>query len=64
MIPPKLVKEIERWMDNCLYGHLQINFAGGKIVNINRVESIKIDLLIVNSPDTRVSAISSQSIEV
>lgn len=45
MIPRKLKEEIERWMDEGKYGHLQINFEGGKIRNVNRVESIKIEFV-------------------
>lgn len=56
MIPKKLIDEIERWIKEGRYGHLQINFSGGKIVNVNRVESIKVELLFVNNPDTKLSA--------
>lgn len=28
------------------YGHLQINFANGKIINVNRVESIRMEVRI------------------
>lgn len=36
------------------YGNLQINFANGKIVNVNRSESFRVDLTItgVSSPTT------------
>jgi len=30
-------------MEDKRYGHLQINFMNGKITNINRVESIKVE---------------------
>jgi hypothetical protein len=46
MIPKKLLEEINRWIDEKRYGNLQINFSGGKIVNVNRTESIKVDMLI------------------
>ena len=46
MIPRKLTQEIERWITEGKFGHLQINFSGGKIVNVNRVESIKIVALV------------------
>ena len=45
MIPKKLVEEILRWINEKRYGNLQINFAGGKIVNVNRAESIKVESL-------------------
>lgn len=45
MIPKKLLDEINTWIDEKRYGNLQINFAGGKIVNVNRAESIRIDAL-------------------
>jgi len=45
MIPKKLLEEIEKWISEKRYGNLQINFAGGKIVNVNRAESIKVEAL-------------------
>lgn len=45
MIPRKLKEEIEAWIRDGRYGHLQINFSGGKIVNVNRVESIKVEFI-------------------
>lgn len=45
MIPSRLREEIETWMREKKYGHLQLNFAGGKILNVNRTESIKIEFL-------------------
>jgi len=42
-IPERLTLEIIRWMEDKRYGHLQINFMNGKITNINRVESIKVE---------------------
>lgn len=45
MIPKKLVEEINRWISEKRYGNLQINFSGGKIVNVNRSESIKVEML-------------------
>ena len=44
MIPAKLRDEIDTWMKEGKYGHLQINFAGGKIINVNRVESIRMEV--------------------
>lgn len=46
MIPAKLRDEIDTWMREGKYGHLQINFAGGKIINVNRVESIRMEVRI------------------
>ena len=37
--------EIERWIQEKRFGHLQINFSEGRIVNVNRVESVKVTLL-------------------
>ena len=45
VIPKKLTEEINLWINEKRYGNLQINFSGGKIVNINRVESIKVECL-------------------
>lgn len=45
MIPKKLLDEINRWMNDRKYGSIQINFSDGKIMNVNRVESIKIEFL-------------------
>lgn len=46
MIPARLRDEIEGWMKDGKYGHLQINFANGKIINVNRVESIRMEVRI------------------
>lgn len=43
VIPKRLKDEIELWMSEGKYGHLQINFSGGKIVNVNKVESVKVE---------------------
>jgi hypothetical protein len=43
MIPKGLKDELERWIDEKKYGHLQINFSGGRIMNMNRVESVRVD---------------------
>lgn len=45
MIPKKLTDEINRWIDEKKFGNLQINFSGGKIVNVNKVESVKVEAL-------------------
>lgn len=46
MIPKKVIDEINRWIDEKKYGNLQINFASGKIININRAESLKVESLL------------------
>lgn len=53
MIPRRLVQEIEDWAKNKRYGHLQINFAEGKIVNVNRVESFKVTYVVGETPQTQ-----------
>lgn len=53
MIPRRLVQEIEDWSKNKRYGHLQINFADGKIVNVNRVESFKVTYVVGEGPQTQ-----------
>jgi len=45
MIPKKLLEEIELWMQEKRYGNLQINFSGGKIINFNRLQSVKMECL-------------------
>lgn len=45
MIPPKLTDEISRWIKEKKYGNIQINFSGGKIVNVNRTESFKVEVI-------------------
>ena len=52
MIPPKLVSEIDRWIREKKYGNIQINFSGGKIVNVNRTESFKVEVIWVDAPKT------------
>lgn len=52
MVPVKLTQEIERWMREGKYGHLQVNFANGKIVNVNKFESIRIDVTISQANTT------------
>lgn len=43
MIPRKLSNEIERWIREEKFGNIQINFVGGRITNVNRTESMKVD---------------------
>lgn len=50
MIPPKLTDEISRWIKEKKYGNIQINFSGGKIVNVNRTESFKVELIWAEAP--------------
>ena len=58
MIPKKLLDEINHWIDEKRYGNLQINFAGGKIVNVNRAESIKVEALGVVVGDSVANAVN------
>ena len=44
-VPRKLLDELESWITLRKFGSLHINFQDGKIVNVNRVESIKVDML-------------------
>lgn len=60
MIPKKLIDEINLWITEKRYGNLQINFAGGKIVNVNRAESVKVECL--GSIVTSVSVIHSDTL--
>ncbi len=55
MIPKKLLDEINLWINEGRYGNLQINFAGGKVVNVNRVESVKVEALGIVVGTTLVS---------
>jgi len=57
LIPKKLLNEIQLWMDEGRYGRIQINFSGGKIINYNITQSLKVDLIFSNSPDTKVTVI-------
>jgi len=45
LVPKKLIEEIERWIGEKKFGHLQINFSEGRIVNVNRVESIRLTMI-------------------
>jgi hypothetical protein len=45
LVPKRLLEEIEIWIRDKKFGHLQINFAEGRIVNVNKVESVKVTLL-------------------
>ena len=56
MIPPKLSAEIERWIKDKKYGNIQINFSGGKIVNVNRTESFKVEVFWVDAPKSVATA--------
>jgi hypothetical protein len=58
MIPPKLSSEIEKWIKDKKYGNIQINFSGGKIVNVNRTESFKVEVIWVDAPKPQESTIS------
>ena len=56
MIPKKLLDEINRWINEKKYGNLQINFAGGNIVNVNRTESLKVDMIFSNNKELNITA--------
>ena len=62
MIPKKLLEEIQRWISEKRYGSLQINFQDGKIVNVNRTQSIKVDDLEQTFVETKVSVIAFSSL--
>ena len=53
-LPRRLVQEMEDWAKNKRYGHLQINYADGKIVNVNRVESFKVSVSVGDTAQTRI----------
>ena len=63
-VPVALLDEITRWIQDKRYGSIQINFIAGKIMNLNRVESIKVDMLYSNSPETKVEAFSTSSCDI
>lgn len=63
MIPRKVLDEINRFMSEKRYGNLQINFVQGRIVNINRLESLKVEMLSSNQ-DMNINCITSQSIDI
>jgi len=68
MIPHKLLAEINLWINEKRYGNIQINFLAGKIVNVNRTESVKVDSLAKNPSETKLSntilsSITEQSID-
>ncbi len=58
MIPKQLLDEINRWITEGRYGKIEINFSGGKIVNYNITQSLKVSLLFTNNKETKVSAIA------
>lgn len=60
MIPKPLLDEINRWMTEGRYGNIQINFSNGKIVNYNITQSLKIQMLFTNNPETKLSGTVSQ----
>lgn len=64
MIPKKLLDEISRWMNEGKYGNLQINFSGGKIMSVNRVESVKVEMLFVNNPAMNIDCTTSRTVDV
>lgn len=42
-IPKSLINELYYWFRNRGYGNLTINFSGGKIMNMKRIENVKVD---------------------
>ena len=60
MIPKPLLDEINRWMVEGRYGNIQINFSGGKIVNYNITQSLKIQMLFTNNPDMKITGTVSE----
>ena len=61
MIPKSMLDEINRWIDQKKFGNLQINFSGGKIVNFNRFESVKLEMVFQNKHGQVESSISSSA---
>lgn len=64
MIPKKLLDEINRWISEGRYGHLQINFAAGKILNVNRVESVRIEMLVANPTQPNIDCTAHREVDV
>ena len=56
MIPKKLISEIEKWMSEGRYGNIQINFSAGKIVNYNITQSLKVEMVMLNDSNTKITA--------
>ncbi len=63
MIPKSMLDEINRWIDQKKFGNLQINFSGGKIVNFNRFESVKLEIKF-NNPTSGTLTISESGSNV
>lgn len=63
MIPNKVIEEITKWIKEKRYGSLQINFQGGKIVNINRNESLKVDAIGIVISNKMVSVPNRTSLD-
>lgn len=61
MIPKKLEEEITRWVNEKRYGSLQINFQGGKIVNVNRNESLKVDAIGLIVTSTTLTSVPNRN---
>lgn len=58
MIPKSMLDEINRWIDQKKFGNLQINFSGGKIVNYNRFESVKLEFVFKSDGNSGTITIS------
>jgi len=63
VIPKKLLDEIRSWINEGRYGHIQINFSGGKIVNYNISQSLKVDIGLSNNQKLKVTATSNHKSE-
>jgi hypothetical protein len=59
MIPKRLTDEINNWIDEKRYGKIEINFSGGKIVNYNVTQSLKVEMIFSNNPEVKVTADSN-----
>lgn len=62
MIPKKVTDEITHWINEGRYGSLQINFQGGKIVNMNLNQSVKVESIGIAVGIVKVTA--SQEVKV
>ena len=58
-IPKKLLDELDRWVAQKKYGEISIKFNNGHIVHMTRTESIKVDVIFVNNPDTKISVLGA-----
>lgn len=54
MIPKSITDEINKWMTGRFYGSIQINFRDGKIENMNKTQSVRLDDLKTSNPETKI----------